>query len=146
MRACTKTNKRELEQDLAMRCSHCGICCEETEMLLSNADIERLERVGHNKQRFVRYDRHGFARLRSHNGFCVFYDVAKRRCKIYRHRPLGCWIYPVIYKEQEGIAVDDLCPMKNTISEIELKRKGKRVMKLLQRIDREAILHRNARI
>jgi len=146
MRARTKTNKRELEQDLAMRCSHCGICCEETEMLLSNADIERLERVGHNKQRFVRYDRHGFARLRSHNGFCVFYDVAKRRCKIYRHRPLGCWIYPVIYKEQEGIAVDDLCPMKNTISEIELKRKGKRVMKLLQRIDREAILHRNARI
>jgi len=129
-----------------MRCSHCGICCEKTEMLLSNADIERLERVGHNKQKFVRYDRHSFARLRSHNGFCVFYDAAKRRCKIYKHKPLGCWIYPVIYKEQEGIAVDDLCPMKNTVSEIELKRKGKKVIELLQRIDNEAIFHRNARI
>jgi len=115
-------------------------------MLLSNADIERLERVEHNKQKFVRYDRHGFARLRNHKGFCVFYDAAKRHCKIYRHRPLGCWIYPVICKEQEGIAVDDLCPMKNTVSEIELRRKGKKVIELLQRIDEEAIFHRNVHI
>lgn len=129
-----------------MHCSNCGICCKKTEMLLSNSDNERLERVGHNKQNFVRYDKLGFARLRNHNGFCVFYDVAKHRCGIYRHRPTGCWIYPVIYKEQEGIAVDDLCPMKNTVSEIELKRKGKKVIELLQRIDNEAIFHRNVHI
>jgi len=129
-----------------MRCSHCGICCEKTEMLLSNADIERLERVGHNRQEFVRYDGLGFARLRNHNGFCVFYDAAKRRCEVYRHRPLGCWVYPVICKEQEGIAVDDLCPMKNTVSKLELKRKGERVIELLHRIDEEAILHRNVHI
>jgi len=34
--------------------------------------------------------------------------------------------------------VDDLCPMKNTVSEIELKRKGKKVIELLQRLDNEA--------
>ncbi len=121
-----------------MHCSHCGVCCEKTEMLLSNADIERLERLNHDRQKFVRYDRHGFARLKNCHGLCVFYDVEKCRCKIYRHRPLGCQIYPVVYSEQEGIVGDDLCPMKDTISEIELKRKGKKLMKLLQRIDNEA--------
>jgi len=123
---------------LCMRCSHCGVCCEKTEMMLSNADIERLERLGYNRQKFVHYDRHGFARLRNCFGFCVFYDVAKKRCRIYRHRPLGCRIYPVIYSEQEGIVVDDLCPMQNTVSKTELKRKGKKMTELLQRIDTEA--------
>jgi Fe-S-cluster containining protein len=121
-----------------MRCSHCGICCEKTEMLLSNADVERLEKAGYNRQKFMRYDKHGFARLRNRHGFCVFYDVVKCRCTIYEHRPLGCRIYPIIYSEQEGIVVDGLCPMKNTVSEIELKRKGKRVIELLQRMDHEA--------
>jgi len=114
------------------------VCCEETEMMLSNADIERLERLGHGGQKFVRYDRHGFARLKNRHGFCVFYDVVKKRCRIYRHRPLGCRIYPVIYSEQEGIVVDDLCPMRNTVSKMELRRKGRKVIELLQRIDNEA--------
>jgi Fe-S-cluster containining protein len=126
-----------------MRCSHCGICCEKTEMMLSNADVERLEKVGYNRQEFVRYDRQGFARLKNCHGYCVFYGVEKCRCKVYKHRPLGCRIYPVIYSEQEGIVVDDLCPMKNTVSEKELKRKGKKVIKLLQKIDTEATSRRN---
>jgi Fe-S-cluster containining protein len=121
-----------------MRCSHCGICCEKTEMLLSNADVERLEKAGYDRPKFIRYDKHGFARLRNRHGFCVFYDVVKCRCTIYEHRPLGCRIYPIIYSEQEGIVVDGLCPMKNTVSEIELKGKGKRVIELLQRMDNEA--------
>lgn len=121
-----------------MHCSHCGICCEKTEMMLSNADVERLERVGYDRQKFVRYDRHGFVRLKNCHGFCVFYDVKKSHCRIYKHRPLGCRIYPVIYSEQEGIIVAGLCPMKNTVSEIELKRKGKKLKELLQKIDNEA--------
>ena len=121
-----------------MRCSHCGICCEKTEMLLSNADVERLEKAGYDRQKFMRYDKHDFARLRNRHGFCVFYDVVKCRCTIYEHRPLGCRIYPIIYSEQEEIVVDGLCPMKNTVSEIELKGKGKKVVELLQRMDNEA--------
>jgi Fe-S-cluster containining protein len=121
-----------------MRCSHCGVCCEKTEMLLSNTDIERLERLGHDSQKFVRYDRHGFSRLKNRRGLCVFYDAEECRCKIYKHRPLGCRIYPVIYSEQEGIVVDDLCPMRNTVSKIELRRRGRKVIELLQRIDNEA--------
>lgn len=121
-----------------MRCSHCGVCCEKTEMMLSKTDIERLKRLGYDRQKFVRYDKYGFARLKNPHGLCVFYDVEKCRCQIYRHRPLGCRIYPVIYSEQEGIVVDDLCPMHNTISKIELKREGKKLIELLQRIDNEA--------
>ncbi len=121
-----------------MRCSHCGICCKKTEMMLSNVDIERLEKVGYSRQEFARSDGHGFVRLKNRHGYCVFYDVEKRRCRIYKHRPLGCKIYSVIYSEQEGIVVDDLCPMKNTISKRELERKGKKLMELLQRIDNEA--------
>ena len=126
-----------------MRCSHCGLCCEKTEMMLSKADVERLERVGYERQKFMRYDKHGFVRLQNRHGSCIFYDHAKRHCKIYNHRPLGCRIYPVIYSEQEGIVVDDLCPAKNTVSEIELERKGKRVKELLQRIDSEATLRKD---
>jgi Fe-S-cluster containining protein len=107
-------------------------------MMLSNADVERLEKAGIHRRQFLRYDKQGFARLRNHRGFCVFYDVEKCRCQIYKHRPLGCWIYPVIYSEQEGIVVDSLCPMKDSVSEIELKRKGKKVIELLQKIDSEA--------
>jgi hypothetical protein len=107
-------------------------------MLLSKTDIERLERLGHDRQTFVRYDRHGFARLRNRRGFCVFYDGEKCRCQIYKHRPLGCRIYPIIYSEQDGIVVDDLCPMQDTVSKIELKREGKRLTALLQQIDNEA--------
>jgi Fe-S-cluster containining protein len=106
--------------------------------MLSNADVERLEKAGYTRQKFMRYDKHGFARLRNYHGFCVFYGVEKCRCLIYERRPLGCRIYPVIYSEQEGIVVDGLCPMKNTVSEMELKRKGKKVLELLQRMDNEA--------
>jgi Fe-S-cluster containining protein len=136
-------NKRRLEQGLDMRCSHCGLCCEETEMMLSEADIDRLERLGYKRPNFVRYDGHGFARLKNRQGFCVFYDVEKRRCRIYEHRPLGCRLYPVIYGEQA--LVDALCPMRATVSETEVRRKGKKVLELLQAIDNEAASRRNTR-
>jgi Fe-S-cluster containining protein len=112
-------------------------------MLLSSEDVERLERAGYDKQKFTRYDKHGFAKLKNHRGFCFFYDAEKCRCKIYKQRPSGCRIYPVIYSEREGIIVDDLCPNKNTVSKSELKRKGKKVVELLQRIDAEATSNRN---
>jgi Fe-S-cluster containining protein len=107
-------------------------------MLLSEVDIRRLENIGHIRKEFVRYDKKGFARLRNRRGHCFFYDLEQRSCKVYKHRPLGCQIYPVIYNEEEGIIVDNLCPMKDTVSKEELKRKGLKVMKLLREIDEEA--------
>jgi len=121
-----------------MHCSRCGKCCQETEMLLSKADINRLEKAGYDKSRFVRFDKKGYAKLRNRQGYCFFYDVEKQRCKAYQHRPLGCRLYPVIYSEEDGVIVDYLCPEKDSVSTSELERKGREVIKLLKRIDSEA--------
>lgn len=107
-------------------------------MLLSERDIELLEKAGYVKKSFVRHDPRGIAQLRNNRGYCVFYDAEEHRCRVYRLRPLGCRIYPVIYSEEEGVIVDDLCPMKNTVSKIETERKSKKLLKLLRTIDREA--------
>lgn len=121
-----------------MNCAHCGQCCEETEMLLSNADIAVLEGLGYTAKSFGCFSKKGTIQLRNNRGKCVFYDAERHRCKIYRLRPLGCRIYPVMYSEEGGIVLDDLCPERNTVTEIEKERKGKQLLKLLKRIDSEA--------
>lgn len=121
-----------------MNCKHCGLCCEETEMLLSNADITVLERQGYLTESFASFSKKGAVQLRNNRGKCVFYDVERHRCKVYRLRPLGCRIYPVIYSEERGIVLDDLCPERNTVTDVEKERKGKQLLKLLKRIDSEA--------
>lgn len=121
-----------------MRCLRCGACCRETEMLLANADIGRLERKGYDKQVFARFDKEGYATLRNQNGHCVFYDVSKQRCEVYEDRPAGCRIYPVMYDESKGIVTDSICPARDTVSEKQMTKRGKKVMKLLEKIDAEA--------
>jgi Fe-S-cluster containining protein len=121
-----------------MRCSRCGKCCEETEMLLSQADMNRLEKAGHDTKGFARRDKQGYVRLRNQRGYCIFYDPRRNRCIVYRHRPSGCRVYPVIQSEEEGTVADDVCPMRHTVTPSELERKGRRVAQLLKRIDREA--------
>jgi Fe-S-cluster containining protein len=127
-----------------MRCLHCGVCCTETEMLLSTEDIERLEKEGYRKKSFVRFDKAGYATLRNREGHCVFYNAEKQRCNVYAARPSGCRVYPVIYDEDEGIVIDDICHAQRTVIEQEKKRKGKKVLKLLEKIDAEAERRRSA--
>jgi Fe-S-cluster containining protein len=113
-------------------------------MLLSNEDIERLERKGYSKEFFVRFDRAGYAKLRNLQGHCVFYDVEKRQCKVHGDRPLGCRLYPVIYDEAKGIVVDSICHAQSTVSEKQKAKRGKKVLKLLEKIDAEAKKRRSA--
>ena len=120
-----------------MRCSHCGKCCEETEMELSAKDIERLEKCGYNREEFTVNGLDGVIRLRNVEGCCYFYDEARKRCRVYVDKPLGCYLYPVVYSVNEGVMVDDLCPICETISEKELRKKGKILTKLLKAVDRE---------
>jgi Fe-S-cluster containining protein len=128
-----------------MRCLRCGVCCKETEMLLSAEDIERLERKGYDKDFFVRFDSEGYATLRNYRGYCVFYDTEKSRCKVRALRPLGCRIYPVIYDEDKGIIVDSICPSQDLVTEKQKAKRGKKVLKLLATIDAEAKKRRCAR-
>ena len=123
-----------------MRCSHCGICCTETEMLLSKKDIALLEKQGFDTKYFVKFDWQGFAQLRNMDGYCVFYNRDKQRCRVYINRPAGCRVYPVILDEETGIILDDICPERNTITEVEKSLKGRKVINLLDNIDSEAII------
>jgi Fe-S-cluster containining protein len=121
-----------------MHCLRCGACCIETEMLLANSDIERLERKGYSKKFFVQFDSEGYAKLQNLQDHCVFYDAEKQRCQVYRERPLGCRLYPVIYDETKGIVVDNICPAAGNWNEKKKEKKGKKVIKLLEKIDAEA--------
>jgi Fe-S-cluster containining protein len=119
-----------------MLCSHCGKCCEKTEMELSSSDIERLEEIGYRREEFAVID-DGVIRLRNVDGWCYFYSLAEKRCRVYKKRPLGCHLYPIVYLTNDCVTVDKLCPMGQTISKQELKTKGKTLIKLLKKIDTE---------
>lgn len=125
-----------------MRCSNCGICCTETEMLLSKKDIKRLEKLGYSKTHFAKSDKQGYVQLKNRDGYCVFYDIMNRRCGVYADRPSGCRVYPVILDEEKGIILDNICESGETISEQEKILKGRRVIKLLEEIDSEALKRR----
>jgi Fe-S-cluster containining protein len=122
-----------------MDCLNCGVCCTETEMLLSKEDIKRLEKRDFNQNQFVNYDKQGYAQLKNSNGHCVFYDLQNHKCKVYVDRPTGCRVYPVIVHEEKGIILDRLCQSRKSITLSEKKLKGKRVTKLLEIIDSEAL-------
>jgi Fe-S-cluster containining protein len=68
----------------------------------------------------------------------VFYDADKGACQVYTDRPVGCYIYPVVQSEEEGIIIDGLCPVKETVTDAEMTGKGKEVIQLLETIDRDA--------
>ncbi len=128
-----------------MHCLRCGICCRETEMLLSKKDIERLEKKGYTRNFFVSFDTKGYAKLRNHRGYCVFYDAEKNRCRVRFDRPLGCRIYPVIYDETNGLTVDIICPNRKTLTDKQQVKRGKKVLQLLKTIDTEAKQRRLAK-
>ncbi len=126
-----------------MRCSNCGICCTETEMLLSQKDIRRLEMKGFSKSYFAKFDKQGYAQLKNQDGYCVFYDLKNKQCSVYFDRPSGCRVYPVILDEEKGIVFDDICDSCNTISDKEKNVRGKIVINLLKKIDAEAANRRS---
>ncbi len=121
-----------------MDCSNCGVCCTETEMLLSKKDIKCLEKRGFSQNQFANFDENGYAVLKNQDGYCVFYDLKNRKCSVYEDRPAGCRVYPVIFDEETGIILDDICQSRNTITLEEKRVKGKKVVRLLEIIDAEA--------
>jgi len=108
-------------------------------MELSSDDVERLKMNGYCLEEFAVIDDCGTL-LRNVDGCCFFYSRADKKCKIYGNRPLGCYIYPVVYVTNEGLAmVDELCPMGKTVSKKELRTKEKILDKLLKQIDKENV-------
>ncbi|MBS7640505.1 MAG: YkgJ family cysteine cluster protein [Candidatus Bathyarchaeia archaeon] len=88
----------------------CSLCCYGTEMLLTRPDINRIVKLGYRLSDFAVRSLQGW-RLRNINGKCFFLE--ENKCKIYRFRPYGCRLYPLIYDQNSReIRLDDLCPHK----------------------------------
>lgn len=89
----------------------CIQCCVETMMILSNYDIKKIKNLGFKKDFFV-LQKEGWLMLKNINGRCVFHDGFK--CTIYKDRPIGCILYPVIFDKDKNCAVIDKdCPYRN---------------------------------
>ncbi|QOJ79426.1 YkgJ family cysteine cluster protein [Infirmifilum lucidum] len=116
------------------KCLSCGLCCRNTEMVLTAGDIERLERLGFSREAFVEL-RGRLPRLRNVNGYCVFYDRRTGRCTVYNYRPSGCRVYPLVFDEERGVAFDPECPL---VGEFASRREDiKRALGELKRVLKE---------
>ena len=99
------------------KCSECGKCCLETEMLLSKKDINLIlqrRSIYFKKIDFVIKNEDDNYQLKNKNGHCVFLDLPLKLCKIYEIRPQGCRFYPMIYDaNKKKCIIDKDCPRFN---------------------------------
>ena len=110
----------------------CFRCCLDTEMPLTLEDIRRIVRLGYKLDEFAVF-KDGLWRLRNVGGRCVFLD-SSGRCKIYKHRPEGCRLYPVI-EIDGGCEVDmEVCPYAHMISIDEFEEACRRVLELNRKL------------
>ncbi|MFX1326628.1 MAG: YkgJ family cysteine cluster protein [Promethearchaeota archaeon] len=99
------------------RCENCGKCCLETEMILSEKDIELIKNTYPNKitkEDFISKNENKQLQLKNIEGYCVFFDYSSKNCIIYKYRPQGCRFYPLIYDlKKEKCRLDEDCPRTN---------------------------------
>lgn len=99
------------------KCENCGKCCLETEMILSQQDIEIIINCLPNnirKEDFTFKNINEQYQLRNIEGHCFFLDYSNKECKIYKSRPQGCKFYPLIYDiNKKKCRLDEDCPRNN---------------------------------
>jgi len=110
--------------EVKMACTKCGQCCMNTQMELLPEDIERITSLGYRLEDFAVFDGEIW-RLRNVDGHCVFLNPQTMECTIYKDRPIGCRLYPLVYDDVEGPYVDRECPAWNTVDKSEINRLGK---------------------
>jgi len=119
-----------------LKCSRCGLCCHDTEMLLSSRDIARIEALGYKREEFVVITPDGFRQLRNVDGKCFFF---RGECIVYDSRPEGCVYYPVILNfDGKTCIVDEECPNHHTLTKKEIRESCKKLKKLYREIVKEA--------
>ena len=109
------------------KCKDCGICCKQTEMILSEADTALIlndASLNLKREDFVEINNDGFFQLKIVKGFCVFLEISTKLCKIYKLRPQGCKFYPLIYDLSINKCVlDKDCPRSDIFYETSRKAK-----------------------
>jgi Fe-S-cluster containining protein len=85
----------------------CHLCCVDTQMTLTEADVARLESAGYSG--FARLNRDGDLELRNRDGRCVFLDGG--HCRVYDRRPDGCRLFPLVLDlGLDQVVRDEYCP------------------------------------
>ena len=103
----------------------CYQCCLETEMLLTQEDLERIEGAGYDRQEFLlpMDQTDGFYQLRNVDspiGMKCFFLSDKGKCTIYDIAPGGCKLYPLIKNlDTNEIMIDFDCREKDWFREQE---------------------------
>ena len=96
------------------RCKNCGLCCLETEMALSEKDIERIMKnypPEIKKKDFAILNDEGYYQLINIESRCYFFDEMNKSCRIYEFRPTGCKFYPLIFDHEINECIfDNTCP------------------------------------
>ena len=115
----------------------CTVCCHDTNMPLTLADIERLTSLGYRLNEFSLQDAEGYLRLRNRPDHACFFLDASGHCSIHAAKPEGCRVYPFIYDEDaDKVIRDDVCPYAaQFVPPPETERK---VRELVGRLEREA--------
>lgn len=99
--------------------NRCSACCHDTEMLLTEADVQRLTPLAQGRTFHVLME-DGYLQLRTLDAPavkgmqgkpCVFLD-GEGKCSVHAARPEGCRLYPAMWDEDAGRAVLDAdgCP------------------------------------
>jgi hypothetical protein len=95
-------------------CADCGICCCETEMILSARDVARIKKNHPKKLQsidFYEKTTDGLFQLKNVEGYCFFLNPKTNSCEIYTLRPEGCRFYPLIYDpDKKACVLDHECP------------------------------------
>jgi hypothetical protein len=87
---------------------NCIQCCKNTNMILSEKDIDRIQSLGFSYDFFIDIN-NGWLQLKNKEGLCVFHNGKK--CLIYENRPEGCQLYPLTYDNDNKCAIfDKECP------------------------------------
>ena len=98
-------------------CNDCGKCCLETEMILSQKDLNSIisslhENIREKDFTFTNNDKQ--YQLKNKEGHCVFLEPSLKICTIYEYRPQGCRFYPLIFDLNERkCKLDEDCPKKD---------------------------------
>ena len=96
-----------MKRNICIR-NNCIKCCIKTSMLISNNDIEKIEKNGYNRNYFTK-SKKGWLKLKNKDGKCIFHNG--KICIIYDNRPEGCMLYPLIFnREHKSFVVDEDCP------------------------------------
>lgn len=97
----------------------CHQCCLETEMILTEKDLEQIEKLGFDRSEFCLppEDTDGFWQLRniqSPLGLKCYFLSDEGECTIYDNRPEGCRLYPLILNIDTGEEmIDEDCREKD---------------------------------